>query len=197
MTGLVRERVFADIYRRNTWNGRAGTRAGPGSSLGATELLREAIPRIVAELHAATVLDAACGDSLWMPDLPGYVGVDIVRAAVAVAARRHPDRAYMVADICKAVLPECDLIICRDAMQHMSFADGLATLANFRRTGAGCLLASTHRETRNEDVPTGGYYQINLEAPPFDLGEPMRTIPDGAWDAGIQYPHKLLGLWRL
>jgi len=132
-----------------------------------------------------------------MTELPGYVGVDIVPDAIEVATKRHPGRRYMVADICKDELPIVEAIICRDAMQHMSLADGLAAVSNFRPTGAAWLLASTHRDTVNENVSTGGYYQINMEAEPFCFGEPYLAIPDGAWDGQNRYPHKLLGIWPL
>ena len=192
-----RAAIFTEIYRRNAWNGRGGTRAGPGSSLEATARLREALPKLVAELGVSSVLDAGAGDSLWMPDLPGYIGVDIVRNALIVARKRHPNRRYVIADICTDELPRCELVICRDALQHLSLSDGTQALANFRASGATWLLASTHDGATNIGVPSGSYYQINMLAPPFSFPEPSWAIPDGVWASGVQYPHKRIGLWRL
>ena len=118
------------------------------------------------------------------------------RSAIAQAKRNHPERDYRVADICTDRLPRCDAVLCRDAFQHLSIPDGLAALANFRRTGARWLLASTHLDV-NEGAETGGYYPANLTAAPFDLGLPERLWPDGSWDRGVVFPRKYFGAWRL
>jgi hypothetical protein len=196
MRELLAER-FNDIYRTNEWNGAGGTRSGPGSSLEATVLLREHLPAIIADLGVASVLDAGCGDALWMPELPGYVGCDIASEAIAAARSRHPDRSYVVADICTDELPRVEAVICRDALQHLSLLDGLTALQNFRRTGAKWLLANTHRGGTNNDVASGGFYEIDLEAAPFWLGEPVRSFPDGAWKRQNRYPHKAFGVWEI
>lgn len=191
-----RQRVFRNIFQRNAWNG-DGTRAGPGSSMEATATLRTELPQRLSSMGVRSVLDAACGDSLWQPDLPGYVGIDIVREAVTVAQGAHSDRHYMVADIVSDDLPPADAILCRDVMQHLSFADGLGALKNFRRMGARWLIASTHDGGDNQDIETGGHYRIDLRAAPFDFGEPLWAIPDGMWNGGLQWPGKMLACWEL
>jgi hypothetical protein len=188
--------AFESIWRRNAWHG-TETNAGPGSSLAATAAPREHIPRIVADLGVSSVLDAGCADSAWMPDLPGYIGVDIIRAAIKQARERHPARTYRVADICSDDLPQCEAIICRDALQHLSLRDGMAALNNFRRSGAKWLIASTHEGMENIDVPSGGYYPCNLEAEPFWLTDAVQTLDDGTWQTGVQFPHKRLKVWEL
>jgi hypothetical protein len=194
--GTSRDKIFSHLYSRNGWNGDA-TRAGPGSSLKATETIQRELPRFLEELGVTSVLDAGCNDSLWQPDLPGYIGVDIVPAAIEASKRRHPDREYWVTDICTDDLPRTDAILCRDAMQHLSFADGLSALNNFRRSGAKYLIASMYTRGKNEDVPTGGYFQINLLDAPFWLGQPIWAVPDGFWEQHEQYPGKVLAAWTL
>jgi hypothetical protein len=191
-----RQQTFSRIWDRNRWNG-TETNAGPGSTMGATRELANWLPTMIAELGVSSVLDAGCADSLWMPELPGYVGVDIVPKAIETARIRHSDRAYLVADICRDELPRCEAIICRDALQHLSLKDGMAALNNFRRSGAKWLLASSHRGETNTDVPSGGYYASNLEAEPFWMGEPRQSVSDGTWDMGLRFPTKILGVWEL
>lgn len=191
-----RQRTFAGIWARNAWNG-TETPAGPGSTMLATRTLQEELSRIIGEMGITSVLDAGCADSLWMPELPGYIGVDIIPAAIERAKERHPDRTYFVADICADELPRCEAVIVRDALQHLSLRDGLTALQNFRRTGVKWLLASSHEGEENSDVLSGGYYPCNLEAAPFWLGPPRWAIPDGIWDAGVRYPNKVFGLWEL
>jgi hypothetical protein len=192
----TRDAIFDRLYKRNGWNGE-DTRAGPGSSLKATDLIQRELPRFCKEFGITSVTDAGCNDSLWQPDLPNYIGVDIVPSAIDASRRRHPDRAYTVADICVDELPPADAILCRDVMQHLSYADGLSALNNFRRTGAKFLIASMYTRGRNEDVPTGGYYQIDLREAPFWMGAPIWAVADGFWEQHEQYPGKVLAAWHL
>jgi SAM-dependent methyltransferase len=195
MRDLLAER-FTSIWKRNAWNG-TETKAGPGSTRGATQRLVEALPKLLEEMGISSVLDAGCADSWWMPELPGYIGVDIVPQAIERARELHPDREFLVADICADELPKCEAVLIRDALQHLSLKDGLTALQNFRRMGAKWLLASSHEGEENSDVPSGGYYPCNLEAAPFWLGHPRWKIPDGVWDSGMRYPNKVFGLWEL
>lgn len=194
------ELTFGEIYRRNLWNG-VESLSGPGSGVVPTEPVAQELTALVLELDVRTVLDVGCGDGLWMPDLPGYLGVDVAPAAVERARKLHPDRHYRVWDGRRLLgLEPFDLVICRDAMQHLPLADGLAILDAIRDTGSRWLLASTYRGTPNCEVVAGAFYSPNLTGPPFGLPEPARTIFDG-YDYGIpdqvRDPAKFLGLWPL
>lgn len=193
---MNRRQTFERIWRTNAWRG-TETKAGPGSTLHATRSLRALLPEVMGRLGITSVLDAGCSEGWWMPDLPGYVGVDIVPAALDVAREHHPDRTYELGDICADPLPRIDAVICRDALQHMSLLDGLAALQNFRRAGAWVLFAGTHHGEENRDIRTGAFYRINVQAAPFWLGSPVWAIKDGSWDDTEPYPQKMFGAWRL
>jgi SAM-dependent methyltransferase len=193
---LERSVVFSRIYRGNRWNG-SDSHSGPGSSLVATRVLREVLPKILVDLGITSVCDAGCGDGAWMPDLPGYVGIDVAPEAIRLARRRHPGRDYRVLDFVTEQPPARDAVICRDALQHLPLEDGLAALDNFRRSGARYLLANTHRGGFNVDIRAGRWYEIDLEAPPFDLAPPITTLADGLWPDGVRYPQKVFGVWSL
>jgi hypothetical protein len=193
---INRAAAFSRIYRSNAWNG-VETRSGPGSGTVATATLQDWLPKVCAELGISSVLDAGCGEGTWQPDLPGYIGIDIAREALAVARRVHPERTYGVADICRDTLPTTDAVLCRDALQHLPLADGLAAIENFRRAGARYLIASSHQDGVNRDVAPGAWYTCNLSAPPFSFAEPVATIFDGQWEGYIHHPEKSLGVWAL
>lgn len=191
----LRARAFHQIFTRNRWNG-TETRSGPGSTLGSTARLAAELPTLLALLEATSVLDAACGASFWMPDLPGYVGVDIVPDAIAVVQERFPDRHYFVADIVSDALPPSDVVIARDVLAHLPNRDVLGALANFRSTGARYLLLTTFDGADNSvDARAGGYHELDLTQPPFSLGEPLRKIADGYWEDALVYPTKQLGVF--
>jgi SAM-dependent methyltransferase len=192
-----RARIFNQIYATNAWRGEDGTRSGPGSTLPATELIREALPRKMEELGVRSVLDVACGDGFWQPELPGYIGADIAASALEAAQARHPDRNFVLLDAVVDELPRTDAVLTRDTMQHLSLVDGLAMLNNIRRSGARWLFASTHRGGTNVNIRTGDWYEIDLESWPFLLGPPAWTVFDGVWKSGIHHARKVIGLWRL
>lgn len=190
--------VFSRIYRDNVWNG-VETRSGPGSGPIPTELVAQQLVALVAQLGCSSVVDAACGEGLWQPDLPGYVGLDVAPEAIEAARRNHPDREYRVHDLLTGC-PRADLVLCRDALQHLSLTDGQAALAAIRSSGSTWLVASTYVGERNVQVRTGGYHMPDLEAPPYSLPPARLLIHDG-YDYGVpgvlRDRRKMLGLWRL
>lgn len=190
--------TFSDIYRTNRWGGRESL-SGPGSGTAATARVAEALKTLVAELGVTSVLDVGCGDGFWVPDLPGYVGVDVAPEAIERARVNHPTRVFEVCDARRDVLPRAELVIVRDAIQHLPLVDGRALLHNVVVSGATWLLASTFPGGPNVDIAEGEVYTPDLQAYPFTLGLAEMVIADGyAYEGeGIRDPRKLLGLWGL
>ena len=190
--------VFDRIYRANEWAGEE-TRSGPGSHLAPTRPVAEALLELVGELGIRTVLDVGCGEGWWQPELPGYVGLDVSPEAIRRARELHPERAYMLRPP-DAPIPQADLVITRDAMQHLSLPEGARLLALIRESGSRYLLASTYVGGQNVSIRDGEFYSPDLTAPPFGMPAPLRLIPDG-YDYGTgepgRDPAKHLGLWAL
>jgi len=191
--------VFSRIYRGNEWNG-IESLSGPGSGKAATYALARELPALVERLGITSVLDVACGDGYWMPDLPGYLGIDASPEAINLAKRRHPGRRYGVmegADLTDAW--HADLVICRDAIQHLSLYHGSMLVNAIRSVNARFLLLSTYPGRVNRDISTGDYYEPDLTVEPFSMPAPDELIPDGyAYvGEGVRDPGKFLGLWRL
>lgn len=195
--------VFDRIYRHNLWNG-VESRSGPGSGSAATEPIARELVALVAELGIASVLDVACGDGFWMPNLPGYVGIDVAPEAIRLARARHPDRPYLVADarslFDKFDIGGFDLVIVRDAIQHLPLEDGVDAIEAIVSSGSRRLLASTYQGGENIDIVAGDCFSPDLEAAPYSLGAPERLIFDG-WtyhdSTAVRDPRKHLGLWSL
>jgi hypothetical protein len=124
LTGGPRE-VFTEIFRRNIW-GYQETVSGGGSTLHYTKQMREALPKLIGDLDVGTLLDLPCGDFHWMSEvkLPvtHYIGGDIVPRLVEVARVRYgrAEREFRTLDLCKDVLPQADLLLCRDCLIHLS-----------------------------------------------------------------------------
>jgi hypothetical protein len=189
-------RVFARIHRRNLW-GAAETVSGEGSTLAKTRTLRAELPRLLRRLGARSLLDAPCGDFNWMRevDLDGidYTGVDIVPALISRNEELYgtPYIRFAVADITRDPLPCADVILCRDALDHLSHRRARRAIAQFRESGSRYLLVTTHPSAPNNDIPSGHWRPLDLTKPPFAFPQPVETI--------VENPErgKLLGLWRL
>jgi 2-polyprenyl-3-methyl-5-hydroxy-6-metoxy-1,4-benzoquinol methylase len=195
---------FERIHRTNLWGAESSV-SGLGSEDDATATLRAELPRLLARLGATSLLDAPCGDAGWISrtDLGlRYVGVDIVPALVhrlqeAAAARRIAGE-YMVADFTQDALPRCDVILCRDALVHLSFANIARAIANFKKSGADWLVATTFPDwQRNVDCEDGDWRALNLARAPFSFGAPVELLNESCTEAGGGWSDKSLGVWRL
>ena len=98
------------------------------------------------------------------------------------------------------MLPQVDLVFCRDVIQHLPLEGGLFVLDRIDLTESKYLLASTYVGAVNVDIETGDAYRPNLEAEPFNLPPALLLIHDGyEYHDGdrLRDPAKMLGLWRL
>jgi hypothetical protein len=195
--------TFRHIYRTNHWSGHDSI-SGEGSGREQTQRIEAAIPALVAEVDARTLLDVPCGDFGWMQyvDLGEcrYVGGDIVPELILRNRERYgsEDRTFRVLNLTSDPLPHADLILCRDCLVHLSYADISRALKNISASGAGYLLTTIFPECpANEDITTGDWRILNLEAAPFNFPPPLRLINEGCTEGGGRFRDKSLGLWRV
>ena len=197
---VARRKAFSDIFAAKLW-GEGESTSGPGSGVARASLFRTDFELLLCELGVHTLLDAGCGDFNWLPsfDLKGIevIGIDIVPELVSANRKRHPGVHFRAADIVTDALPQANLILCRDALVHLSNDDILRALANFRRSEAKWLLTNTFiGRDKNEDIPTGGWRPLNLSLPPFSLPEPSRIIDERCFGYDGGFRDKRLALWR-
>ncbi len=174
---------FTDIFERRVW-GPMESASGYGSSVRYTERLRASLPELFAKLGVKRVLDAPCGDFNWMRQVVesndiDYLGGDIVEPLIAQNRARYtlPRVSFLPLDITTDPLPDADLMICRDCLFHLSYADALAFLRNFARSNIPYLLTTTHMNAglfSNQDIVTGDFRHIDLFLPPFSLPREVR-----------------------
>ncbi|HEX5854477.1 MAG TPA: class I SAM-dependent methyltransferase [Thermoanaerobaculia bacterium] len=195
-------RVFGRIHAARAW-GECESFSGPGSTRErAASFLGELIA-LVQSLGVSTLLDVPCGDFNWAGPLAdsvqSYVGIDVVPALIKENVRRWaaPNRVFLCRDLVNERLPAGHLILCRDALVHLSTADAVAALANFRRTGAEYLIATTFvGERSNADIVTGGWRPLNMERAPYNFPPPLTLLDERCDHTGGIYGDKRLGLWR-
>lgn len=193
---VSRRRIFTGIWQDNFW-GNAESRSGSGSTLAATAPLRDWLPRTLDFLGVRILGDAGCGDLNWMKELTGtlrfYFGFDIVPELVDDLRTRFQDRRpncfFSEADVVTVPLPECDAILCRDCLTHLTPDGALMALKGFRRSGSRFLIATTHAVGRNVWVNNGGWYPMDLTVAPFNLPPPRIFLMEGKT--------KALGVWPM
>ena len=169
---------FSEIYNSNLW-GSVESRSGEGSEIGYTEPLRKWLIEKINSLDIKTVVDAACGDFNWMKLVlreveVNYIGLDIVEEVIEGNNLAYgSDRIeFGVANICEDKLQDCDLIIVRDCLFHLSYDDINSFLLNLSKTNYKYLLTTTHivdLEFKNSDISTGYHRLIDLFKDPFNF----------------------------
>ena len=197
--------IFSKLWRTHGWRGSV-SRSGPGSSLEATQAIREQLTQLIRTYNVQSVVDLACGDFHWMQhvDFAGatYTGVDIVAPMVESLQREFqtPDgkRTFLCGDATKDPIPKADLVIARDVVGHLSFENGQALIDNVRASGASYFLSTYFTGGRtNCQIEDGSWRPVDLSQAPYNLGPPLAVIHENCPEGNGEYADKELGLWRL
>jgi hypothetical protein len=197
----LRKQAFTAIYDDGYWG--SDHLSGGGSSLEATEITREIVLKVVDDFGIQSIVDVACGDFVWMPLVLGrvggfvtYTGCDIVENLVARHRENFPQHRFETLDFVEQKIPDGDLIICREALQHLPIKDIQKALKNFSASGAKYLLTTTHLRRagiRNRrDIRPGRCRDRNLLIAPFNLPNPIVIYAEQPGELD-----KFFGLWKL
>lgn len=185
--------VFDGIYKDNGW-GEWGQGSGIGSEPESTRVTTDVLVDFIQRHKIRIVVDAACGACLWTHSVLEaltkedrgfiYVGVDVSPIAVERCRdnlqTRYPENVVVFhGDIADYQFPAADMLMCRDALQHMSYETIKAVLRNFARTDVQYVVFGSYLDQDdNRDIATGDYFSINLTLPPFSMSEPFETFSE-------------------
>lgn len=185
----------------------AESQSGLGSSMENTKELREALPRIFSRHNVYTLTDIPCGDWHWMRHVDlsciDYLGCDVVPELVLRLAAQFtsnkPRVRFAVLDAVNAMPRHSDLILCRDLLFHLSNANALRVLRNFRDSGSRLLLTTTFRgrvgcNAALCDGNTVGWRPVDVESAPFCLPAPLDVVQENDSPACLG---RSLGLYDL
>lgn len=173
------EERFTKIYTSGHWTNPESL-SGEGSTLHNTTQLRAALPGLFRTHEVTRVLDAPCGDFNWMQHVVAdtgvdYTGGDIVAPLVAENNRRFGREGlrFVHLDITRDALPAADLMICRDCLFHLSYADIFRFFERFAASEIPLLLTTTQgmpgAPVPNRDIVSGDMRNIDLFSAPFGL----------------------------
>ena len=198
------EKIFSDIYRNRSWGG--ASLSGMGSDLQQTESLRRNFIPLLERYRIESILDLTCGDFHWMRQIDlgkrRYLGGDIVKDLILSNQQyfESDNRRFMTLDIMADDLPESDLLLCRDCLIHFSSSDILKTFRNIKNSKIHYLLTTNYPLiNKNTDIITGDFRAINLQLPPFNLPNPLRSIQEDYFQEHKNNPNFIreLCLWKV
>jgi hypothetical protein len=164
-----------EMYERMRKGWRAGlpdgTVCGNGSTLAHTANVRRWLPRLVDRLGIVSVCDAGAGDLHWVKLtqwVVDYEAFDLIP--------RRPEVQQI--DISTQQLPICDAILCRMVLNHLD-EERIQMALHLFRLSARYLIAT---QFNGDDLPKRSpqFTRLDLRYAPYDLGEPLESVQDGA-----------------
>lgn len=204
---------FEDIYKTNFWGSdEDGGGSGGGSTSVATQYTMSCIRAVINKFELTSMVDAPCGGMYWMPtllrdirdDYPDFrfLGIDIVRSVIQANQAKFVNESWMqfaVADFTQtSVQDNVQLILCRDALQHLPIDKAVDALEQFSRSKARFLLVGSYFSVGNTNrrINAGEYYEINLTLEPFSLTGYQHVYREHTQEL-LPYPEKHLVLYSI
>jgi SAM-dependent methyltransferase len=178
--------TFGEIYENNVWGGAEGEfYSGEGSTEKYSALYAETIRRFIAQNEIKSVVDLGCGDFRVASQLISprifYKGVDVVPSLI----ERNLDEFgsekvnFLCLNIIEDELPEGELCLIRQVLQHLSNAEILKILENCKKYKYLIVTEQYPHPNReivpNLDIPHGPEMRLHFNSavffdkPPFNL----------------------------
>jgi SAM-dependent methyltransferase len=165
--------VFNKIYNDNAW----GCGSGWGSVPKSTEAYRQFIMDFIRFNEIKSVLDIGCGDWQFskLIDWSGiqYTGLDVSDVVLSNTKNlARPGVSFIEANALTDPLPEAELVLIKDVLQHWSNVDiinFLPRLGKFDRALITNGFSPGQLVNTNKDIKTGGWRPVDLIKQPFNL----------------------------
>jgi SAM-dependent methyltransferase len=163
--------VFDEIYALNIWEYGSGEGSLPEHTRG----YRRFLERFILEMQIKSVVDYGCGDWQFsrLIDWGGvrYLGLDIVDSLI-----EHHNKIYRKDNITFELLPEtpgqlpdAELIILKDVLQHWSHESIRSFMPKITRYKFALITncVNPNGPTDNRDIVDGDFRPLDLTRPPF------------------------------
>ncbi len=161
------------MYATNEWHYGSGEGSLPRHTRGYVEFLQ----RFLNNKLIRSVVDMGCGDWQFsrLLDWTGidYHGFDVVRSVIETNQRRfaqnHIHFTCYTGNF--AELPAADLLIAKDVLQHLSYANIEKFIPHLQRYRFALITNCVHpsKETVNRDIADGEFRYLDLRKPPFQV----------------------------
>ena len=152
--------------------------SGEGSTLATTRKYRHFLEELIRDENISSIVDAGCGDWQFSSHIDWgdakYLGIDISSIAIDRVHRRYasPKVSFQQGDITQQ-LPEADLLIIKDVLQHLPNHYVERFIRNNLQPGRYRLAVITNDryddEPNNQDIHLGEFRPLDLSMEPFAL----------------------------
>jgi SAM-dependent methyltransferase len=178
--------TFEEIYEKNIWGGERGEfYSGEGSTQKYSQKYAQTVTKYIRENNIKRVVDLGCGDFRVASKLVTgdfhYIGCDVVPSLVEHLNHNFANEKneFRCVNIVEDELPNGDLCLIRQVLQHLSNAEIEKILQNARKYKY--LIVTEHyphpnvAAAPNLDVPHGPDMRLHfdsavyLDKPPFNL----------------------------
>jgi len=178
--------TFSEIYERNAWGGEQGEfYSGDGSTQKYADAYAETVRKFIAENKIERVVDLGCGDfrvaAKFVSGNFHYTGCDVVFSLIKHLneTRKNETTEFRCVNIVEDELPDGDLCLTRQVLQHLSNAEIEQVLENTQKFRH--LIITEHYPNPdkefvpNLDIPHGPTVRarfdsaVVLNKPPFNL----------------------------
>jgi SAM-dependent methyltransferase len=176
--------VFSEVYRNNLWGGAKGEMySGVGSRYAPAELYANAVVNFIKANDISNVVDLGCGDFEIGKRIAAFcercVGVDVVPELIERNTKLYAAENihFMCLDIADDDLPDGQLCLIRQVLQHLSNKEILTVLAKARKYPELIVTEHypTHPESYNRDKIHGSGTRVEdgsgvyLDRPPYEV----------------------------
>jgi SAM-dependent methyltransferase len=176
--------IFTEVYGANRWGGENGSfHSGSGSTSEHAEAYARVIKAFIKDRGVRHVVDCGCGDfrigALLIDSGVRYTGIDIVASLIDDNRQRYGDERvrFECLNIIKDELPQGDLCLIRQVLQHLSNEQIAEVLKKADRypyvivtehyPAPGALREKNVDKPCGEDVRIYDESAVFLDAPPF------------------------------
>ena len=163
--------VFQRIYQEKVWTKGSGSGSLPSN----TVAYRAFLQSYLRTNHIRSMIDCGCGDwkVMKLMDLSGiiYTGVDVVSPVIKSNKRLYesPTVRFLDADVRSIQLPDADLVILKDVLQHWSSGEIARFLARLQKYPRVLVVNTCEGENLNGEIHDGGIRPVDLSQAPFHL----------------------------
>jgi len=165
---------FEQIYRNDEWGQGSGEGSVPVYTLGYISFLQT----FLRQNNIQSVVDLGCGDWQFSRFVDwgdiDYYGCDLVESVIETNQRNYSRSNvsfHLLLNSTNEQLPEADLLIAKDVLQHWSNELITAFIPNLAKFPMSLITncINPHGPTDNHNIPDGEFRPLDLRLPPFNL----------------------------
>jgi glycosyltransferase involved in cell wall biosynthesis len=188
------ERVFTSIYHNKLWGENP---SGEGALPEYTKIYRYFLQNFFKDHHIQNVIEIGCGD--WQfsrhMDWTGiqYTGYDVFKEVVEKNQAQFSSSSikFIHGNVLRENLPEADLLLCKDVLQHLPNEEILSLLSQLKKFKHCLIVNDVDPDSltgNNWNIPLGGLRDLDLTKSPFNIkGKKILTFVCGGVTKQVLY----------